>query len=114
MTHNWNKDGSELGESDWAWGGHDPDVDEDVRQVEDDQSSEEAEAMPRAAQINWNQSLKSLNGLKRLYIHLQFDGVCLSIEIVQWLENDELKLQWKLSFQHKPREIIELKTFTHG
>ncbi len=96
MTNNWNKDGSELGESDWAWGGHDPDVDEDIGQVEDDQSSEEAEAMPRAAQINWNQSFKSLNCSKRLYIHLpirrRLSFNWKKFEIVQWLENDELKL----------------------
>ena len=47
------KNGSEFCEPDWARGRHDPDVDEDVWEVEDDKGSHESEAVVRSTQINW-------------------------------------------------------------
>ena len=52
LTYDRHEDGDELGEPDGAGGRHDPDVDEHVREVQDDQGSEEPEPVPCSAQIN--------------------------------------------------------------
>ena len=52
MTYDRDEDGYQLGEPDGAGRRHDPDVDENVRKVQDDQGTEEAEAVPCSSKVD--------------------------------------------------------------
>jgi len=51
-TYDRDEDGDELGQPDGAGGRHDPDVDEDIGEVEDDKRSEEPQPVPCSTQVD--------------------------------------------------------------
>ena len=53
VTHHCDKHGAQLCEPDESRRVDDPDVDEDVGKVEEDEGAEETEAKPRVVKVNW-------------------------------------------------------------